>query len=60
MRNAAAGDSKSQVIENGAQSAKYLWSVKLFLTHLLFVLSVIFAGPLKDNEQREKKKDPIV
>ena len=40
--------------KNGAQSASYLWSGKFFRAHLLFVLNVIFAGPLKENEQRKK------
>ena len=54
MRNAAAGDSKSQVIKGGAQSASYLWSFKFFRAQLLFVLNVIFAGPIKEHEKREK------
>ena len=40
-------DGKSQVIKSGAQSASYMWSFKFFRAHLLFVLNVIFAGPLK-------------
>ena len=28
--------------------------IKFFRAHLLFVLNVIFAGPLKENEQRQK------
>ena len=48
------GDWKSQVIKSGAQSASYMWSFKFFRAHLLFVLNAIFAGPLKENEQRQK------
>ena len=54
MQNAAARDWKSQVIKSGAQSARNMWSFKLFRAHSLFVLNVIFAGPLKENEQRQK------
>ena len=38
----AAGDSKSEVIKNGAQLASYLWSYKFLRSHILFVLRVIF------------------
>ena len=52
--SAKCGDWKSQVIKSGAQSASYMWSLKFFRAHLLFVLNVIFAEPLKENEQRQK------
>ena len=54
MQNAAARDWKSQVIKSGAQSARNMWSFKFFRAHSLFVLNVIFAGLLKENEQRQK------
>ena len=53
MRNAAAGDWKSKVIKSGAQSASYMWSFKFFRAHFT-LLNMIFAGPLKENEQRKK------
>ena len=41
-------------IKSDAQSASYMWSFKFFRAHLLFVLNLVIAEPLKENEQRQK------